>query len=62
VSLQPLSVLAADTLPKDDGYVAAAYLVFLALLLIYFAISAIRLSRVERTLVELNSEEGGAGE
>ena len=50
-------ILATDTLPKDDGYVAAAYLVFLALLLIYFAISAIRLGRVERTLVELNSTE-----
>jgi hypothetical protein len=49
-------ILAADTLPEDGGYVAAAYLVFLFLLLIYFAISAVRLSRVEKTLVELNSE------
>jgi hypothetical protein len=36
------------------GYVAAAYLVFLALLLIYVAIMAARLSRVERDLAELN--------
>ena len=55
-------VLASDALPNDDGYVVAAYLVFLALLLIYVAIMAIRLSRVERDLVELNAspEDGGA--
>jgi hypothetical protein len=46
-------ILAADTLPKDDGYVAAAYLVFLALLLIYVSIMAVRLSRVHRDLMEL---------
>jgi hypothetical protein len=40
----------ATTLPENsnDGYVAAAYIVFFALLLIYVAIMAIRLSRVER--------------
>ena len=37
-----------------DGYVAAAYLVFLALVLIYVAIMAARLSRVERELAELD--------
>ena len=52
-------MLAADTLPKDDGYVAAAYLVFLFLLLIYVSIMAIRLSRVEQTLVEINAEPAG---
>ena len=52
-------ILAADTLPKDDGYVAAAYLVFLFLLLIYLSIMALRLSRVEKTLVELNAEPAG---
>jgi hypothetical protein len=36
-----------------EAYVAAAYLVFLALLLIYFAIMATRVSRVERELREL---------
>jgi hypothetical protein len=35
------------------GYLAAAYLVFLALLLVYVAIMAARLSRVERELGEL---------
>ena len=52
-------MLATDALPKDDGYVAAAYLVFLFLLLIYVSIMAIRLSRVERTLVEINAEPAG---
>ena len=43
-------------LPLDEAgkYVAAAYLVFVALLLIYVAIMAGRLSRVERELSELN--------
>ena len=35
-------------------YVAAAYLVFLALILLYVAIMAGRLSRLERDLTELN--------
>ena len=39
---------------SGDGYVAAAYLVFLALVLIYVAIMAARLSRVERELTELD--------
>lgn len=56
MSLRPVTVLAADTLPDNGEYVAAAYLVFLALLLVYFAIMAIRLGRVERELVELNAE------
>jgi hypothetical protein len=43
-----------DTLPDNVGYVAAAYLVFLALLLIYVAIMASKLSRFERELAELN--------
>ena len=45
-------------LPLDEAgkYVAAAYLVFLALLLIYLAIMAGRLSRVERELTELNAD------
>ena len=37
-----------------EGYVAAAYLVFLALLLVYVAIMAARLSRIERELGELD--------
>ena len=42
-------------LPLDEAgkYVAAAYLVFLALILIYVAIMAGRLSRIERDLDEV---------
>lgn len=47
----------ASTLPNsNDGYVAAAYIFFFAIVLIYVAIMAIRLSRVERRLQELRSE------
>jgi hypothetical protein len=54
-------ILAASdvTLPDNSGYVVAAYLVFLALLLIYVAIMATKLSRFERELVELNEIAGG---
>lgn len=38
---------------SGEDYVAAAYLVFLALLLIYVAIMATRIMRVERELSEL---------
>ena len=42
-------------LPLDDAgpYVAAAYLVFLALILVYFAIMATKLGRIERQVSEL---------
>ena len=45
-------------LPLDEAgkYVAAAYIVFLALILIYVAIMATKLSRIERELVDLNRE------
>jgi hypothetical protein len=49
-------MLASNTLPDNSGYVAAAYLVFLALILVYVAIMAIRLARTERELVELNAD------
>jgi CcmD family protein len=42
---------------SNDGYVAAAYIVFFALILVYVAIMAIRLSRVEREVRELRAEE-----
>ena len=42
-----------DTLPDNTGYVAAAYLVFFALVLIYVVIMASKLSRFERELSEL---------
>jgi len=43
-------------LPLDEAgpYVAGAYLVFLALILIYVAIMASKLVRIERELVELS--------
>jgi hypothetical protein len=49
-------ILAQTTpaLPDNTGYVAAAYLVFLALVLIYVVIMASKLSRFERELAELN--------
>jgi hypothetical protein len=42
-------------LPLDEAgkYVAGAYVVFLALILVYVAIMAIRLSRIEREVIEL---------
>ncbi len=43
----------SNTLPPNTGYVAAAYLVFLFILLIYIAIAATRAARVERELAEL---------
>jgi hypothetical protein len=45
----------ATTLPEhsNDGYVAAAYIVFFAIVLIYVAIMAIRLGRVERKVEAL---------
>jgi hypothetical protein len=52
-------ILASDTIPDNTGYVAAAYLVFVALVLVYVAIMAIRLARLERELVELNEETAG---
>jgi CcmD family protein len=49
-------------LPENshDGYVAAAYIVFFALILIYVAIMAIRVSRIERRLHDL--QEGRESE
>jgi flagellar biosynthesis/type III secretory pathway M-ring protein FliF/YscJ len=47
--------IGAPALPLDEAgkYVAAAYIVFVVLLLIYVAIMATRLQRVERELKEL---------
>lgn len=43
-------------LPLDEAgkYVAAAYLVFLAVVLIYVAIMAVKLVRIERDISELS--------
>lgn len=47
-------LLAAAKLPDNSGYVWAAYLVLFALVLVYFAIMAAKLSRLERDLIELD--------
>jgi hypothetical protein len=48
-------------LPLDEAgkYVAGAYVVFLALLLIYVAIMAMRLARIDRELAELADRAEG---
>ena len=48
-----------DTLPDNTGYVAAAYLVFVALVVIYLVIMAVKLSRFERQITELNEIAAG---
>lgn len=62
-----MSVL-ANALPENtgDGYVAAAYVVFFVLLLVYLAIMALRLSHVQRDLQARTQEStpepaGGRG-
>jgi hypothetical protein len=49
--------LAAPALPLDEAgkYVAGAYIVFVVLILVYVAIMAIKLQRIERELSELAS-------
>ena len=49
-----LAQATTDTLPDNVGYVAAAYLVFFALVLVYVVIMASKLARFERELAELN--------
>jgi hypothetical protein len=48
-------IAAAPALPLDEAgkYVAGAYIVFLALIVIYVAIMATKLQRIERELREL---------
>jgi hypothetical protein len=65
-----LGALPALPLHEAGKYVAAAYIVLLAVILIYVAIMAIRLSRIERelgSLLELSARKsaaaaGGEGE
>ena len=54
-----MTALLATALPEhsNDGYVAAAYIVFFAIVLIYVAIMAVRLGRVERKVRELSAQE-----
>jgi hypothetical protein len=51
-------VFGAPALPLHSAgkYVAGAYIVFLALVLVYVAIMAVRLQRTERDLVELRED------
>ena len=44
----------AQELSEAGKYLAAAYGVFVLLLLVYFSIMALKLSRMERELIELN--------
>jgi hypothetical protein len=55
---------AAPALPLDEAgkYVAGAYIVFIALILIYVAIMAARLGRIERELGELEELAGKSRE
>jgi hypothetical protein len=48
-------------LPDNGGYVAAAYLVFLTLILIYVGIMAYKLSGVARDVAELDALTERAG-
>ena len=55
---------AAPALPLDEAgkYVAGAYIVFIALILLYVAIMAARLGRIERELGELEELAGKSAE
>ncbi len=59
-----MTTLLATTLPEhsNDGYVAAAYIVFFAIVLIYVAIMAVRLGRVERKVRTLESTPHDGGQ
>ena len=47
----------SDVVPNDaTGYVAAAYIFFLALVLVYIAIIGAKLERIGRELGELNDQ------
>ena len=56
--MSSLVVAVAPALPLHTAgkYVAGAYIVFLALVLVYVAIMATRLSRTERDLAELRRD------
>ena len=45
---------ASNTLPDNAGYVAAAYLVFVALLVIYVGIMAYKLGNIRRDITEID--------
>jgi hypothetical protein len=51
--------IAAPALPLDEAgkYVAGAYVVFLALILLYVAIMAAKLARIDRKLTQLAEDD-----
>jgi hypothetical protein len=55
-----LTWLAAPALPLDEAgkYVAGAYIVFVALILVYVGIMAAKLVRIDRELTELSEDDG----
>jgi hypothetical protein len=57
-----LAVLPALPLHEAGKYVAAAYIVLFAMVLVYVAIMAIRLSHLERDLGELLAREQAGDE
>ncbi len=46
-------MILAAALPDNAGYVVAAYLVFLLLLVVYLTIMAVKVQRIEKDLREL---------
>jgi hypothetical protein len=50
-----LMLAGSTSLPGNAGYVAAAYLVFLALILVYVGIMAYKLISVGRAVAELDA-------
>jgi hypothetical protein len=54
--MSPLAVAPALPLHAAGKYVAGAYIVFVAVILIYVMIMAVRLGRTERALLELNRD------
>jgi hypothetical protein len=54
--MSPLAVAPALPLHSAGKYVAGAYIVFVAVILIYVMIMALRLGRTERALVDLNRD------
>lgn len=46
----------SDVLPGDAGYVFAAYMVFLVLLLVYIGILGAKFQRISREISELTDE------
>jgi hypothetical protein len=61
-----MGVLASSELPAlplhtAGKYVAGAYVVFFAIVLIYVAIMAVRLKRIERDVSDLISQQSAVG-